>query len=154
MTILLVFAAILPSLIVLAGLFYLKRSSINYIEDVKQQLRDFYTSPGEGKPSQFEVIVDEISQRLASRIMQSARLQLQNMASIDSRQNSKLEAEALQSGLPAGLSAIPGIGRMIQKNPIVGLAAQYLVGKMGGGQTAPTPGPASAPSNGRDPFAI
>lgn len=113
----------------------------------------YFESPGDNKPSQFGQFVDLTAQTFASRIMQSARAQLANMSSLNTRQGKSIEAHAIEDGLPGALGAIPGIGKMIQKNPILGLAAQFVASKLSG--VTVEKGPEHiAHSNGGSPFSL
>jgi hypothetical protein len=137
-----VFTGILLILFQIAALFVIKK----WIERQKTAAlsiaKGYFESPGDDKPSQFAQFIDLVAQNFSTRILQSARAQLANMSSIDKRQNSKLEADGIQAALPGAISAMPGIGRMIQKNPLLGIAAQYLASKinMGGGGSGPSNG--------------
>jgi hypothetical protein len=109
--------------------------AVKWFKNTKKSLQDsalsYFESPGDGKPSQFATFVDLVAQNFSSRFMQSARAQIANMSSIDKRQGDKIEAAGLAESLPGALAGIPGVGKMMQKNPLLGLAAQYLASRMG-----------------------
>jgi hypothetical protein len=153
MNILLIFAIFLQIFanFLIAWLAYrwLKRKQ----NDVIDAARAYFESPGDDKPSQFGMFVDILADKFASNLMRSARAQLANMASITPRQIKGLESESIQESLPGVLANVPGVGRMIQKNPLLGLAAQYLISKMPG-QT-PRPVESVAGNNHHsDPFRV
>ena len=117
-----------------AAYFYIK-SRVNRL------FHDFFDAPNAETPSQFGKMLDNAAQLFASRLMQSLRAQLANMNSITTRQAGAVQNNAIVAGLAdnpliGGAMGIPGIEKMIKKNPLLGLAAQYLVGKMGN-QTTP-----------------
>lgn len=149
-----IFALILliTNALLLAGAGILVRKKLQDVRSEAVQLvTSFITPPAEGQPSQLGIYADSIAQIFASRLMQSARAQLSNMASINSRQNAKLAAGEVASGLPGGLGMIPGVDKMIQKNPLVGLALQALGPKLFGGSSGPSQEkatPAASPGNG------
>jgi len=156
MDILLVFAVLLPVIFNAVLVYLAYRWLKNKQNEVIDLAKAYFESPGDDRPSQFALFLDLAAQNFSSRLMQSARAQLANMASIDTRQNKKLEADGMAAGLPGAIGAIPGIGRMMQKNPLLYFGAQYLASKMGGGAPAPSNGSADvqAHNNGNNPFGI
>jgi hypothetical protein len=122
--------------------FYLKSKAIG-------AYHDFFDAPDKETPSPFGAILDSAAQLFAARLMQSLRAQLANMNSITTRQTNAVRGDALlgdlaNSGIGGALASIPGVEKMIRKNPLLGLAAQFVVGKMAIGQTPKQPEPQGA----------
>ena len=144
-----IFAAGLLIIFQILALIVVKKWIENQKQAAVELARAYFESPGDDKPSQFAMFLDLAAQTLATRIMQSARAQLNNIASIDARQNKKIEADMIQEALPGVLGAVPGLGKMAQKNPILGLGLQFLASKFGGmSQGSTVPQAQSEPSNG------
>jgi hypothetical protein len=155
MTVALIFAAILPIFAIFCALWLTKRWLENKEAEFRGEfnawLAEYLNPPAEGQPSKFGILVDAMATIFASRLMTSLRAQLNNLSSLATRQEKALEGEAIGAALPGIAASIPGIGRMIQKNPLLGLAAQYLMSqksnKNEGGQPA-------VASNGHDVFKL
>jgi len=136
-----------------------------YIKAQKQAVLDLARSYFEANgdtPSQFGAAVDLIAQNFARRMMQSLRAELMNMQSLNTRQSKAIAGQmavdrlASMGGVGEATVAIPGVEKMIKKNPMLQLLAAFLANKMTGAPAqmtgAPaqmTGAPASAPpSNG------
>ena len=109
--------------------------------------RAYFESPAENEPSQFSKFVDIVAQRFASQTVISLKAQLMNMQSLSIRQGNKLVAEKAVEGLPDLVQAIPGIERMIKKNPLLGIIGQFFMSKIVGAAGV-SPATVGSPSNG------
>jgi hypothetical protein len=143
---------------IFCAIFLLKR----WFNHQKQLLIDtakaYFEPQSPEEQSQFGAFVDLTAQTFARRLVQSARASLANLSSIDTRQNDKLGNIALDGGDITAAASSLGIGKMMRKNPLLGLAAQYLMGKIMPQNNTPTPtevGAMAASRNGEsNPFVL
>lgn len=127
------FAVILLILEPILLFFYIKYRAM-------RAYHEFFDTPNDKTPSQFATILDTGAQLFAARLMQSLRAQLANMNSITTRQANAAAGEGMieglagSGGIAGALTSIPGVEKMIRKNPLLGLAAQFVLSKMGNTQ--------------------
>jgi len=131
---------------------WFNRQKSAVLEQISATAHAYFDSPSENELSPFALAIDEIAKVFSRRLMQSARAQLQNMASIDSRQLSAEEADGATAGNP--IAEMLPVSKKTKKNPLYQLGVNWLASKFIPNMGGPGPAPAPAPSNGADPFRL
>lgn len=141
----------LQGICLLLAAFLLKR----YLDRTKKRaietLKLYFEQPDAQTPSEFAKLTVVLSDQLASSIVSSIRAQLMQAASVQSRNEKKLDQALTQdlvsNQMPlAGLAlqAFPGVSKLVQGNP----AFLALLQKMIPAGPGSTGSPAPVPSNG------
>lgn len=118
------------------------------IRRIERRLADFFISQDPERASEFALVVDSISERMASKIVASAKGTLLGMQGGDAKSIQALEGDIVNDltaqkspAIAAVLEQFPSVKRRLMKNPqLLDLAMPYIM-KM-------TAGAAGGPSNG------
>jgi len=106
-----VLTALLTGLVVVAGLVAVSYAVYRVLS---QKLADFLTAPDESTPSPFAQAVDSIAVTFAQRFTASLKASLLGMASVDKRNEQRLQDDIVQD---VATQANPMIGMLLQQFP-------------------------------------
>lgn len=105
---------------------------VRKVRRIYDSLVDFMVPAEEGKPSQFAVLVEKISETFARSITMQIKAVLMGTRSGEVRAEKAVQGElaidaAEQAGAGGLLQAIPGLSRSLRKNPgLIDLALPFL----------------------------
>lgn len=124
----------------LIGLLVAIKSLSTFIDSIYSQFVGFINSPGDDKPSEFARLTNTIAHTAGQAIAQEVKTTIMGKMSGDARKLKAIEGDIAMDGLAesapqlAGLlDASPNLRKRVAKNPgLIGWAAQYLPGLMGG----------------------
>lgn len=109
-------------------------------------------------PSQFALLTEVVSERLAQKLVHTMKASFMGMQSVDAKNAGRLESDLLQDvasqqnpALGAILGAYPAVARRLAKNPSLLPLVQSLMSKVGSQGSSQS---AHHTDHGQDTFAI